>query len=401
MAKCPRKRRCKYTVFFRMFAQVCFIFIIFAPSNFEPLIMPKTKKTFKRILILDGLLRSGEYTMENLNSECNKQLNKGKKRGEKKEEVSLRTTQGDIKLMQDEYHVQFKSSNGKRIKCYSYKSPTFSIADQLIPGNTLDQSALRRSIEDLSKTGSDVELGLDPIYQWAIVMMKKIAKGEPVGKQKIIQFDSSPCITGSDLYYKLFCYIANQNPLVVTYEPFDSESREHTVHPYQLREYNRRWYLVGLRVFTKEDHKDPTIYVYPVDRIKNVKRTKINFVEPPVDLDEHFEKAYGITVKDDITPVTVKLEVTPKCYHYIETKPIHSSQTLLQDESTEDYKVLTIELQPNFELEALILSYGESMKVLEPLSLRKRIEERLQRMQERYGKDNSNAASTSNSGLAE
>lgn len=341
--------------------------------------MPETKKTLKRIQIIDGLLRNNEYSMDELNFHCNEML---KEEGDK--EVSLRTTQGDILMMQKKYHIKLKEGEGKRIKYYTYEDPSFSIMDQMLPGSHLNETALKKSIKLLGNSGFDPDYGSDPLHQWAIVLMKRIANGETVGGQKFIQFDRSPSSTGNELYYRLFCHIADKQPLLVTYKPFGKEAHQHIVHPYQLRQFNRRWYLVGLREFGPTIQKEPEIYVYPVDRIQEIERSKIIFRESPVDLEEHFNKAYGITIKSDEEVVTVKLKVTPRCYEYIQTKPISDPQKLINEESTDEYKVFTINVQINHELRALILTYGAAMEVLEPQSLRNEIREMVTQMQQKY-----------------
>jgi predicted DNA-binding transcriptional regulator YafY len=58
----------------------------------------------------------------------------------------------------------------------------------------------------------------------------------------------------------------------------------------------------------------------------------------------------------------------------LESKPLHISQKI------ED-NLLSLKLKLNFELEGLILSYGENMKVLQPNSLAQKLKERIKKMQ--------------------
>ena len=55
----------------------------------------------------------------------------------------------------------------------------------------------------------------------------------------------------------------------------------------------------------------------------------------------------------------------------MENKPIHETQKhkWLNEETLE----IKIKVMPNYELERLILSYGDSVKVMEPKDLRQRI----------------------------
>lgn len=62
-------------------------------------------------------------------------------------------------------------------------------------------------------------------------------------------------------------------------------------------------------------------------------------------------------------------------YKYIETKPIHESQKIV--ELKEEFGVFEIEVIPNYELEARLLSYGETVEVLEPEGFREKIAARV------------------------
>ncbi|HRW75096.1 MAG TPA: WYL domain-containing protein, partial [Saprospiraceae bacterium] len=67
---------------------------------------------------------------------------------------------------------------------------------------------------------------------------------------------------------------------------------------------------------------------------------------------------------------------------YINTKPIHHSQRVLSvaPEST----TFAIDVIPNFELESILLSYGERIEVLEPESLRLQMKERYEQAARLY-----------------
>jgi predicted DNA-binding transcriptional regulator YafY len=57
------------------------------------------------------------------------------------------------------------------------------------------------------------------------------------------------------------------------------------------------------------------------------------------------------------------------------TKPLHSSQKLLKE--TQEYIMISIDVILNFELEREILGFGESMQVISPRLLAKRVKKRL------------------------
>ena len=57
------------------------------------------------------------------------------------------------------------------------------------------------------------------------------------------------------------------------------------------------------------------------------------------------------------------------------TKPIHGSQKKVRQD--EKGLVIEIEVIPNYELEQLILSYGEAIQVLYPFTLKDKIKVRI------------------------
>jgi len=120
-----------------------------------------------------------------------------------------------------------------------------------------------------------------------------------------------------------------------------------------------------------------------LDRIENIEEIQQPYVENTfVDFDEYFEDIIGVTRSKEGIVQKVQLQFTPNLAPYILTKPLHGSQRKIQ----QDESGLTVQLEviPNYELEQLVLSYGESVKMLEPVSLREKIKERLQKSLESY-----------------
>ena len=90
------------------------------------------------------------------------------------------------------------------------------------------------------------------------------------------------------------------------------------------------------------------------------------------DFEKYFDNVIGVTVAD--APVQdIKLRFSQKRLQYVLTKPIHKSQKC----SDPDNGIISLQLIPNRELESLILSFGPDVEVLEPLSLRNQIQEKV------------------------
>ena len=55
-------------------------------------------------------------------------------------------------------------------------------------------------------------------------------------------------------------------------------------------------------------------------------------------------------------------------------------------ERNETNTIVTLDLIPNYELESLLLSYGDKLKVLEPVSLKNKIADRVKNLYKNYWK---------------
>ena len=77
---------------------------------------------------------------------------------------------------------------------------------------------------------------------------------------------------------------------------------------------------------------------------------------------------------------TVLLRFSPYRFPYVVTKPLHESQRCVDKEKC----IVRIDVIPNRELEALILSYGNDVEVLSPDYLRMQIKEKIEDLAKIY-----------------
>jgi len=78
----------------------------------------------------------------------------------------------------------------------------------------------------------------------------------------------------------------------------------------------------------------------------------------------------------------ITLWFNAKSAPYVLSKPLHGSQRKLSHD--QNGLLIEIEVIPNFELETLILSYGERVKVLSPEDFKDRISARISKMADNY-----------------
>lgn len=157
--------------------------------------------------------------------------------------------------------------------------------------------------------------------------------------------------------------IRNSNIISFTYAGFNRSRSEHDIkfHPYLLKRYKQRWYMIGLR------EKSNDIRTYALDRVKEMVTLEDSFERPAdLDLKELFSNIIGVTTSQ--APVrTVRLKTTPRQAKYFRALPFHHSQ---QETVSDTYSVFTFRLKLNYELVHEILALGDAVQVLEPQELK-------------------------------
>lgn len=157
--------------------------------------------------------------------------------------------------------------------------------------------------------------------------------------------------------------IGTSEKIRFTYAGFNRSRPESDIlfHPYFVKRYKQRWYMVGLR------EKSGDIRTYALDRVKSMVMVSEHFDMPEnIDPASFFDNIIGITLSK--APVrTVKLRTTPQQAKYFRALPFHHSQ---QEEIHDNYSIFTYRLKLNYELVHELLSFGTAVTVLAPRELR-------------------------------
>jgi predicted DNA-binding transcriptional regulator YafY len=143
-----------------------------------------------------------------------------------------------------------------------------------------------------------------------------------------------------------------------------------------LKQYNGRWFVFGLN----EQIGVPTWNI-ALDRIQELTPLTDAYIPSTLDWEYYFSDIVGVTrLAGELEKI--ELLFSPQRAKYVLTKPLHESQW---HQLREDGLFVRLKLVPNPELEQLILSFGEDVKVLQPESLATRISTRAQAMVGLYG----------------
>ena len=88
------------------------------------------------------------------------------------------------------------------------------------------------------------------------------------------------------------------------------------------------------------------------------------YIDKDLDGDEYFKDIVGVTVAESMDPRNVVFWVDSGNAPYVKTKPLHKSQEILKEDR--DGTLFKICVQINFELERLLLGFGDSLIVHKP-----------------------------------
>jgi predicted DNA-binding transcriptional regulator YafY len=327
--------------------------------------MPLNKKALIRYRAIDKCLASTtrNYTAKDLLREIERVLEmEGYEGGIVKSQLHA-----DLQYMKDFWKAPIlaeKDPLDKRIVLYRYEDPSFSIEKQ--PISEAESNVIKEALTVMSRFK-----GM-PQFEWLNEIVPAIQDklGLIPQSREVISFEANWDYEGLKFITPIFNAINNKRVLKVTYQGFNaSEPYSFCFHAYYLKQYNSRWFALGLN-----DNNGNPYWNLALDRIHEVVETQHDYQENDIDWEGYFEDFIGVTKTVGAEPVKVKLWFSPAQAPYIKTKPLHQTQRYLVDDTSG--LELTIEVIPNYELERLILSFGESVKVLEPLELREKIQER-------------------------
>jgi len=129
-----------------------------------------------------------------------------------------------------------------------------------------------------------------------------------------------------------------------------------------------------------------TLLNLALDRIEKIKiNDDERYLEnTQIDIHTFYNDTIGVTKLKNQTPQLIVMRIDKTNAPYILTKPLHSSQKILKESEQEESMIFSIEVVWNFELEREILGFGESIRVLSPKRLVRRIHSRLKRSAENY-----------------
>ena len=188
---------------------------------------------------------------------------------------------------------------------------------------------------------------------------------------EIIEFEEYHSFKGLGYIHDLAFYIKNGSEVNLKYKRFDSETeKQYCFKPFLLREYMKRWYVIGLLADSNEIRR------FGLDRInflsdsgKKFKKTGRNKIAAI------FRNVIGITASEPDIPIEIELSCLPYQGNLLKTLPLPWSQRVINESS--ELITLRYRMVVNFELKQRLLMISTQAWVVKPESLKLEMEKML------------------------
>lgn len=335
--------------------------------------MAQNKNALIRYKTIDKCLQNSyrTWTLEDLMNACSDALYEYEG---KENPVSKRTVQLDIQMMRSEKLGYNAPIVVYEKKYYKYEDDEFSITD--IPLTETDINVLTETVSML-KQFKDFSLFSD--VSDILQRLEDKIYSEKSHTKPVIYLDKNDGLKGLHYLDEIYQAIIKKTVLVLTYKSFKSkeESTFH-FHPFILKEFNNRWFLVG-----KKKGSAP-ITNLALDRIIAIDYDfNLPYLEQDFDADLFYKNVIGVTVNTGSRPRKIELWIDAVNAPYVITKPLHNTQRLIKE--NEDGSIIVhLFLSPNYEMERILFGFGDGIEVISPENLRDRMKKILTKALERY-----------------
>lgn len=290
--------------------------------------------------------------------------------------VSKRTIQSDLQMMRSEklgYNAPIVVYDKKY---YKYEDEGFRITD--IPLTETDINVLTETVAML-KQFKDFSLFSD--VSDILQRLEDKIYAEKSQTQPVIHLDKNEKLKGLQYLEEIYQAIVKKTVLVITYKSFQSlEEKKFHFHPFILKEFNNRWFLVGRR------KQSQPITNLALDRIIAIDYDfNLPYLEEHFNADAYYKNVVGVTVNTGLQPRRLELWIDATNAPYVLTKPLHNSQRLIK-QNDDGSVIIHLFVIPNYELERVLLGFGYGLEVLRPEIFRERMKKNIQKAFARYEK---------------
>ncbi len=336
--------------------------------------MPPHSEAVIRYRIIDRCLTNPykRYpSMEDIIRELRKELNA---------DYSPNTIQKDIHAMKKDESLGYFApiQYSKRHNGYYYENENYTIRTDSLNDKEIETIELAAGIIQHFKgyrLGETFSEAINKLF--SALDIEKSKSDENL--KNAIQAEESTYMSGLENFDIFVRCIRQKLPVsFIHYSYQNKDFKAIIIHPYLLKESQKRWYLVGY----SEGHGK--LRIFGLDRIYDpIVLNKTFRQKDENELHQLFQDRYGINTIDghETGPAEeIEIMVSDQMSNYLKSMPIHTSQRLGEQFSRGHITIL-LRLIPTRELISLILSYGHHMVVLKPDWLRAEVQKEIKLME--------------------
>jgi predicted DNA-binding transcriptional regulator YafY len=292
--------------------------------------------------------------------------------------VYVRSVERDLEAMRNDKRLGYHAPIAfcRKNMGYYYTDPDYTI-DKL-PLTTEEIEAFELIIQSFqSFRGAQIFNNVAGIFdKLDKVVMHQTKSIKKKALHPIADFEKVPYVKGIEHFDKLYRAGINQQVLQITYHKFGQPATEHVFHPYLLKEYNFRWYVLGYSERSKNK------IILALDRIEKIVNKKAAFKPyTGMDVQQYFDHTIGVTINAGGVK-EVQLWCSVSQAHYFKTQPLHATQKIISDDASG--LVLSLQLMINYELLQTVLRFGAEVKVLKPANLQQQVKDMIMKSMKLY-----------------
>lgn len=329
--------------------------------------MAENRKALVRYKILDKCFgdKYHKYYIEDLMDKVNEQLEDAGLNP-----VSKKQVYDDIKFMKspEGWNAPIVSVQDGKRKYLRY-AQDFSIMETPITEMEVEQ--LETLITSLSR------LQGIPMYSWVEELLTNLRFRFRLRPEdnNLIGFEQNRDLQGLRYLSDLINVIIKRKAVIIEYHPFGKTALKWTIHPYYLKQYNNRWFLLGY------NPEFDDLSVIPLDRIEGIEYADVPFIRnKDYNFDTYFYNVIGVSVEKEKAVEHVRLKFSPIRLPYVHSKPIHHSQQV----ESEEEGIISLDVIPNKELLSELIWFKDDVEVLSPETLREEIKASIAKMYQKY-----------------
>ncbi len=297
-------------------------------------------------------------------------------------EIKERQLKDDIRVIKSKssgFGMELaKTFTSKRERIYRYKDINNSIMK--MPLTPQQMKDLGKTIQMLSHLR-----GL-PKYKFLDEVLVKLKESFHIGPgEGSVHFEECETAPWLKLFTPLYEVVKKPRVINVMYHRFGRPSRLREIHPYQLKQYNNRWYLIGYEERLKSRCK---YVVLALDRIEYFNDAEgVDFIPCKIDdVENYYKHIVGVSRLPEGVITTVIVKAYYPAAWYLETKPIHYSQIVDDENGNGEYKVFKWRVMENEELVQKLMVYADQIEIIKGEWVKEKIFKRADIIKKRFEK---------------